>query len=199
MIDERKMRRKPGKRIEKAINMRTSEIIIQDYQKTTIMRKLFVIFVLMLGCMSINAQSDNARKAALKCANDIVCDLAHGKIQKFHWLTVKEVPQLFHPQSERALQGWKKAFSNYDDILLELREVKKEGTALGVNWNDLKVTDVRYSGSYDDEFGAEEMKGYIFIKSNGKLFHIFFKRGFLLNGEWRSIELRSIGVGNPDY
>lgn len=161
------------------------------------MKKFFAIIVLVLGCISMNAQS-NAKNVALKAANDIVYDLAHGKLEKFHWLTVEEVPQLFQNKSERNLKGWNQIFGNLDKMILpELQNVKKEGTSIGVDWNDVKVTDIRYESEYDDDFGAEEMKGFILIKSCGKLFNIFFKRGFLLNGEWRCIELRRIEVGNP--
>lgn len=161
------------------------------------MKLLFVNIWLVLGCISMNAQS-NTKDEALKAANDIVCDLAHGKLEQFHWLSVEEVPQLFQNKSERNLKGWREVFGNLDKMILpELQEVRKEGTSKGVNWNDVKVTDILYEGYYDDDFGAEEMKGFILIKSRGKLFNIFFKRGFLLNGEWRCIELRRIDVGNP--
>ena len=145
----------------------------------------------------MNAQN-NAKNEALKAANDIVCDLANGKLEKFHWLTVEEVPLVFKNKSNRNQDGWSHVFGNLDEMLPELQDVRNEGKSLGVDWNDVKVTDISYEGHYDEEFGAEEMKGYIFIKSRGKLFHIFFKRGFLLDGVWRCIELRSMGVGNPD-
>ena len=162
------------------------------------MKKYFAIIVLVLGCISMNAQS-NAKNEALKAANDIVYDLAHGKLEKFHWLTVEEVPRLFQNKSERNLEGWREVFENPNKMILpELQDVRKEGTSKGVDWNDVKVTDILYESYYDDDFGADEVKGYILIKSRGKLFNIFFKRGFLLNGEWRCLELRRIDVGNPE-
>ena len=156
------------------------------------MKKIIAIIVLTFGCVSIYAQNE-ATKEALKAANDMVYDLAHGKIERFNWLTVGEVDQLFHPKNARSNDKWREILENPGKVCLpELQDIKKNGTSMGVDWNNVVVTDIRYTGKYDEDFGAEEMRGFIFVKSHGKTFRIFFKRGFLLNEKWRLMELRSI-------
>ena len=156
------------------------------------MRKLFVFTVFMLGCVSMYAQNEET-KEALKAANDIIYDVAHGKMERFNWLTVQEVPLLFHPNDIRNNNQWKEIFGNPEkELTPALLDIKREGTSCGIDWNNVVVTDIRFQGNYDEDFGAEEMKGYIYLKSRGKTYRLFFKRGFLLNGKWRCILPRNI-------
>ena len=129
----------------------------------------------------------------MKAVEDMIYDVAHQKIEKFNWLTVQEIPQLFHPKSEynKKMQMWNEFYSNLNTEMLPLiKESYEKGKSLGIDWNDVTITDVRYKSKYDEQWGAEEIKGYIFLKSNGKPYRIFFKRGFALNGQWRTMLLR---------
>lgn len=137
---------------------------------------------------------DKATQTAMKAASDMLYDVANEKLERFNWITVDEIPELFHPKQDKNLKKWYEIFENKErDVLPLLIDFKKEGSAVGLDWNDMTITDIHYRvGEFDDEFGAQEIKGYIFVKSKGKPFRIFFKRGFMLNGEWRVMMLRSV-------
>lgn len=137
---------------------------------------------------------DKATQTAMKAASDMLYDVAIEKLERFNWITVDEIPELFHPKQDYMLKECYEAYGDSEGVLLpSLIDFKKKGRDVGIDWNDVTVTDIHYRvGEFDDDFGAQEIKGYIFVKSKGKPFRIFFKRGFMLNGEWRSMLLRSV-------
>ncbi len=141
----------------------------------------------------VEQNQDPEFQEAMKAANDILYDVANGKFERFNWLTVEEISKVFKPHFESHRKQMEAMYGNPEKELLPMfEEFKEEASAEGVDWNDVKVTDVRYTSEFADEWEAEEYRGYIFLESKGKPFQIFFDRVFLLDGKWRSIQLGSI-------
>ena len=155
-------------------------------------KKFYLFAILLMSTLLVHAQ-DNAKVEAMKAATAVLHDVACCKMDRFNWLTLNEVSKVFHPQNSRNLREQEKMFGNPEKEIIPILKANKEnGTKVGINWKDIFVTDIRFKGEYDDEWGTEELKGYIFLKSGGKPYRIFFKRGFTLDGKWRFILLRSM-------
>ena len=155
-----------------------------------IMKKQMIVIALMLiGCMTANAQTTEFEELK-KAVADMIYDVAHVSINHFNILKPEEVSQVF--SNPRAIRGFKEYVSNKQKMVEMLADEKKIGIEAGMDWNDITITDIRYKGEYDSDWGAEEIKGYIYVNSHSKPYRIFFKRCFMLNGKCRLMELRSI-------
>lgn len=154
-----------------------------------IMKNLIIIALMLTGCMGANAQTAEFNELK-RAATDMFFDVAHTSINHFNLLKPEEVSQVF--SNPRAAKGFKEVVSNKQEMIELFAENKKEGVEAGLDWNDVTITDIRYKGKYDSDWGAEEIKGYIYVKSHGKTYRIFFKRCFMLNGKCRLMQLRSI-------
>ena len=156
-----------------------------------IMKKQMIVIALMLiGCMTANAQTTEFEELK-KAVADMIYDVAHVSINHFNILKPEEVSQVF--SNPRAIRGFKEYVSNKQKMVEMLADEKKIGIEAGMDWNDITITDIRYKGEYDSDWGAEEIKGYIYVNSHSKPYRIFFKRCFMLNGKCRLLQLRSIG------
>ncbi len=164
------------------------------------MKKIIIFAVVLIVCMgcstNISAQNNGADEA-IKAATDMLYDVAHQKIERFNWLTVNEIRSQFHSVREKNYKTWEDFYSHLDDYMLPMmKEIFDKGIKIGIDWDDVTVTDVRYKCYYDESWGAEEMSGVIFIMSKGLPFRIGFKRGFALDGKWRTIMLRGMDQSN---
>ncbi len=153
-------------------------------------KNLIVIVLMMIGCLTANAQNDDEYKEIVKAATDMIYDAAHGSISHFNLLKPEETSLLF--MNSQAAEGWAKTLSDKQAFTDVFNNFKSEGVKKGIDWNDITITDIRYWGDYDSEWGAEEIRGHIYLNSNGMPFDIFFKRCFFLNGKCRMMLLSSI-------
>ena len=145
---------------------------------------------LLLAFANANAQSDEYNELK-KAASDMIYDVAHTSLSHFNLLKPEEVSLVFgNPRAERS---FKEYVSNKQELINALADKKKEGIEAGLDWDDVTITDIRYRGEYDSDWGpnTEELLGYIYVTSHGKPFRIFFKRCFMylyrLSGSRKSL------------
>ena len=149
------------------------------------MKKLFFYAALFLSS-SVSYAQNNATTEALKAANDMLYDVAHGKVERFDWLTHDELSRIIPFNNTEAEQTLGLVNNNTEKVLQAVIQKNRiDGEAAGIDWDSVEVTDIRYKSAYNDFLKTNEFNGFVFLKSCGKLFRAFFRCGFVVNGKWK--------------
>ena len=78
---------------------------------------------------------------------------------------------------------------NISSLEEELEDMYEEGVEAGIDWDDVKVTDIDYKVKTKTDLGCEVLSGNFLVESNGNTFKCKFNNVIVLDGEWRSMKL----------